>query len=62
MFKINIDVYDTDETYLYHSCDDAQEALSYFNDACRIKERAVIELVEVKEGFVTIIKTKAVGD
>ena len=63
MFKINIDVYDTDETYLYHYCDDAQEALSYFNGACRdVKERAVIELVEVKDGFVTIIKTKAAGD
>ena len=37
MFKINIDVYDTDETYLYHSCDDAQEALSYLMMPAELK-------------------------
>ena len=62
MFKVYVDVYDTDETYLYHACDDDKEALSYFEAACRnIKEKALIELVEVKDGFITrIIKTKSV--
>ena len=61
MFKVYVDVYDTDETYLYHACTSEKEALSYFEAACRnVKDRSIIELLEVKDGFVTIIRTQAV--